>query len=363
MLKIIFVFILLSFSHEQSKVYFMKHIKPENVKRIFQELKISLGKKIGLKVHSGEFNGTYYIRPEMLQELYDYTNGTFIECNTYYNGNRNTTTRHENYIGQYTNWTKNNRKFVIMDDSSKDDFDLKVKNPLILNETKVGGKLKDFDSCIVLSRFKGHSSVGYGGALKQLSLGFASKKGKELIHTAGNNKNWKGMGDHLESSEDLTNAMVDAASSIIDYFRNQSGIVYINFMSNVSMKCDCYSDKENKLNLSDYGILASLDPVALDRACIDIIKNTSANGKYEWLNQLKELDGEHILTIAEKQNLGTQKYELITLSDADTGTLLAVVFSTIGGVSFFVGLFVGIIMRKPKQKTQEDFHLTQKMNE
>lgn len=363
MLKIIFVFILLSVSYEQSKVYLMKHITSSNIKRIFQELNTKLGKKIGIKVHSGELNGTYYIKPEILQELYDHTNGTFIECNTYYNGIRNTTSKHLDYLEKETNWTKKNRKFVIMDHSSKEDFDLPVKNPLILNKNKVGGKLKDFDSCIVISRFKGHSSVGYGGALKQLSLGFASKKGKEMIHTAGNNKNWKGMGDHLENSEDLTKSMVDAASSIIDYFRNQSGIVFINIMSNITMKCDCYSDKENKLNLSDYGILASLDPVALDRACIDIIKNTIANGKYEWLNQLKELDGENILTIAENQNIGTQKYELIKLSETDTGILLAVVLSTIGGVGLFVGLFVGIIMRKPKQKTQEDFHLTQKMNE
>ena len=362
MLKIIFVFILLSVSYEQSKVYFMKHIKSANIKKIFQELKIELGKKIGLKVHSGELHGTYYIKPEILQELYDYTNGTFIECNTYYNGSRNTTGRHYDYLEQHTNWTKK-WKFVIMDNNSKDDFELEVKNPLILNNNTVGGELKNFDSCIVLSHFKGHSSVGYGGALKQLSLGFASKKGKKNIHTAGNNKNWKKMGDHLEDSEDLTKSMVDAASSIIDYFKNKSGIVYINFMSNITMKCDCFPDNENKQTLSDYGILASLDPVALDRACIDIIKKTSANGKYEWLNQLKELNGENILTIAENQKIGTQKYELIELSDSNIGTLLAVVLSTIGGVSFFVGLFVGIIMRKPKPKTQEDFHLTQKMNE
>ena len=362
MLKIIFVFILLSVSYEQSKVYYIKKISPANIVKIFKELNIKLGNKVGLKVHSGEA-GAYYVLPEHLKEIYDYTKGTYIECNAAYNGNRSSTKDHEYYIAHFTNWTRYNTTFEIMDPDPQKNFSLEVKNHLKIEKNYVGEKLNDFDSCLVLSHFKGHTMTGYGGALKQLSLGFASQKGKAYIHTASKTIDWKEMKEHLASSEDFTKSMVDAASTIIDYFNNKSGIVYINFMSNITMECDCHVENVNKPNLSDYGILASLDPVALDRACIDIIKNTSANGKYEWLNQLKELNGENILTIAESQNIGTQKYELIELSDSNTGTLLAVVFSTIGGVSLFVGLFVGIIMRKPKQKTQEEFHLTQKMNE
>ncbi len=345
MLKIIFVFILLSVSYEQSKVYYIKKISSENILKIFKELNVTLGNKVGLKVHSGEKGGQYYVNPLLLQEIYDYTKGTFIECNAAYNGSRSSTKAHRDYILE-TNWTKNNKTFVIMDANPDKDFCLNVKNPLKINKNYVGEKLNDFDSCVVLSHFKGHTMTGYGGALKQLSLGFASQKGKAYIHTASKTINWKEMKEHLASREDFTKSMVDAASTIIDYFNNKSGIVYI-----------------NKPNLSDYGILASLDPVALDRACIDIIKNTSAHGKYEWLNQLNELQGENILTIAEKQGMGSQKYELIEISDSKTGYLIAVILSTVGGVTLFVGLFVGLALKNPKQKTQEDFHLTQKMNE
>ena len=362
MLKLIYASILLSVSYEQSKVYYMKRISSENIKKIFIELKVPLGGKTGLKVHSGEKDGKYYIKPEMLQDLYNHTKGSFIECNTYYNGSRNTTKAHENYLNKYSNWTKDGRDFVIMDSEPNQDFKLKVNNSLILNETIVGGKLQDFNSCIVISHFKGHSSVGYGGALKQLSLGFASKRGKEIIHKFGNNKNQKETKDNSENSLFLQ-AMVDAASSIIDYFKNKSGIVYINVMSNITMKCDCSVNEVKAPNLSDFGILASSDPVALDKACIDIIRNSSANGRHEWLNQLKDYDGESILKTAEDKGIGSQIYELVEVSDSKTGVLIAVVLSTIFGVTIFVGLFVGIIMRNPKQKTQEDFHLTQKMNE
>ena len=363
MLKIIFVFILLSVSYEQSKVYYIKKISSENILKIFKELNVTLGNKVGLKVHSGEKGGQYYVNPLFLQEIYDYTKGTFIECNAAYNGSRSSTKAHQDYILLETNWTKNNKTFVIMDANPNKDFCLNVKNPLKINKNYVGEKLNDFDSCVVLSHFKGHTMTGYGGALKQLSLGFASQKGKAYIHTASKTNDWKEMKEHLASREDFTKSMVDAASTIIDYFNNKSGIVYINFMSNITMECDCHVENVNKPNLSDYGILASLDPVALDRACIDIIKNTSAYGRYEWLNQLNELQGENILTIAENQGMGSQKYELIEISDSKTGYLIAVILSTVGGVTLFVGLFVGLALKNPKQKTQEDFHLTQKMNE
>ena len=365
MLKIIFVFILLSVSYEQSKpskVFFIKKINSSNIVKMFKLLNITLGNKIGLKVHSGEKGGKYYLTPDLLQDIFNYTKGRFIECNAAYNGSRNTTGRHLEYLNN-SSWKEYKESFVIMDADSSKDLDLKINNFSMIKKNIVGGKIEDFDSCIVLTHFKGHSKGGYGGALKQLSVGFASQRGKAWIHTAGNTTDWQKMNDSLANSENFTAAMADAASSIVKYFRNKSGIGFINVMSNITMKCDCVVSDDNVPKVCDYGILVSLDPVALDKACIDLIGNSSAVGAKNWINQLSNTHGENILKVAEALGIGTQEYELIEIKDDKTTTLIIVLISTIVGVSLFVGTFVGLIMKKPKSKTQEDFHLTQKMNE
>ena len=258
-----------------------------------------------------------------------------------------------------------------MDADPSKDFNLTVNNSHMINENMVGEKLSNFDSCIVLAHLKGHSMGGYGGALKQLSIGFASQRGKTWIHTAGNITDWKKMDDYLANQENFTAAMGDAASSIVEYFRNKSGIAFINVMANISMLCDCAGINATIPNISDIGIFASTDPVALDRACIDLIKKAHDLGKEEWINQLNDLKGENTILVAEAHGIGTQKYNLIDIdkpNEEDKGqdntTLIIIVLSTILGVSILVITFVCLVMKtKSNSKYQEDFHLTQKMNE
>jgi uncharacterized Fe-S center protein len=331
--------------------------------KIFKQLNVTLGNKTGLKVHSGEKGGIYFLTPEFLDQIYQYTNGTYIECNAAYKKMRHTTELHEQLLKEHK-WRDNNRRFVIMDADPEKDFNLTINNYTMISENIVGEKLKDFDSCVVLAHLKGHSMGGFGGALKQLSIGFASQKGKTWIHTAGITTNYTIMEANLANQENFTAAMGDAASSIVEYFRNKSGIVFINVMSNISMECDCAGEQAPPPEILDLGILASTDPVALDRACIDVIKNSSGTGKNKWLNQLDRLLGENTIKVAEAHNIGTQNYELIVLGEDKTTYLIIVVISTVVGVSLFVGVFLYLILRKkPRNKVQEDFHLTQKMNE
>ena len=183
MIKYIPLFLLISCTLEQANVYYTKNISSSNMVKIFQKLNIKLGKNIGLKVHSGEEGGIYFLTPEFLNDIYEYTNGTYIECNAAYERQRHTTELHKALLEKH-GWTKNNRRFEIMDADPSKDFNLTVNNPHMINENMVGEKLSNFDSCIVLAHLKGHSMGGYGGALKQLSIGFASQSGKTWIHTA-----------------------------------------------------------------------------------------------------------------------------------------------------------------------------------
>ena len=319
MLKYILIIIFLSFSIEQSIVYMIKNITSSNMVKIFKKLNITLGGKIGLKVHSGEIGGIYFLTPDFLYEIYNYTNGTYIECNAAYKGGRHTTALHEKLLNDH-GWTKNNTRFEIMDSDPKEDFNLKINNSVMIKENIVmikenivGGKLKNYNSCLVLSHFKGHSRGGFGGALKQLGIGFASQNGKAFIHTAGNTKDWEKIKDYNTSQENFTAAMGDAAASIVEYFRQRKGIAFINVVANISKKCDCAGGEAPAPEIKDIGILASTDPVALDRACLDLIKNTSENGAEDWINQLNQTKGENTLVIAEFHGIGTQKYNLTLL--------------------------------------------------
>ena len=369
MLEYIFLLILLSNSFQESDVYMIKTITPSNMVKMFKKLNITLGQKIGLKVHSGEIGGKYFLTPDFLQEIYDYTNGTFIECNAAYEGGRHTTELHKELLNNHS-WTKNNRRFEIMDADPNEDFNLTINNPKMIKENIVGGKLKNYDSCIVLSHLKGHSMGGFGGALKQLSIGFASQRGKTWIHTAGNVTDWKEMDYYEANQENFTASMGDAAASIVEYFRAKKGIAFINVVANISKECDCAGGYAPVPKINDIGILASTDPVALDRACVDLVKNTREDGTEEWVNQLNNLMGENTIAVAESHGIGTQKYKLILVEDnnnnedkKDKTILIIIVISTIVGVAILVTTFVCCIMRKNNQRAQEDFHLTQKMNE
>lgn len=222
-----YLFIILFFydsSQKKSDVYFTKTISSSNIVKMFKKLNVKLEGRVGLKIHSGEYKGIYFLTPDFLQEIYDYTNGTFIECNTAYKGGlRHSTESHLSLMKDH-GWFNNSRRTLIMDEDPSEDFNLTVKNPSMINENMVGGHLKQFNSCVVLSHFKGHGSGGFGGALKQLSIGFASQRGKTWIHTAGRFTNWTIMQENKANQENFTASMGDAASTIVDYFRERGGL-------------------------------------------------------------------------------------------------------------------------------------------
>ena len=314
MLKYILLFLFLSKTFQKSDVFFTKTISSSNMVKIFKKLNIELKGRVGLKVHSGETGGKYFLRPDFLQEIYDYTNGTFIECNTAYSGGRHTTALHKQLLKDH-GWLDNNRRTVIMDENPSADFTLPIKNPQKISENIVGEHLKDYDSCLVLSHLKGHPMGGFGGALKQLSIGFASQAGKAWIHTAGVSKNWNEAFTKGTSQIDFTTSMGDAASSIVDYFKSKGGIAFINVMSNISKSCDCMGGSAPAPKIHDIGILASLDPVAIDRACLDLILKNPDTGTDELLNQIDNLKGENTIVSAEKHEIGTQEYNLIDIDE------------------------------------------------
>ena len=211
----VFLFLILYYqTFQKSDVYFTKEISPSKMVEMLKRLNLNLTGKVGLKIHSGEPNGLYFLKPDFLQEIYDYTNGTFIECNTAYSSVRSNTTTHKKLLNE-NGWTKNNRRIVIMDENPEDDFILKVKKPQIIEKNYVGGRLKEFDSCVVLSHFKGHQMGGFGGALKQLSIGFASQKGKTWIHTGGKYTDWHYAMNKAASQNVFTASMADSASLLL----------------------------------------------------------------------------------------------------------------------------------------------------
>ena len=308
---IYFIFIsLFCKSIQKSDVFFTKEITPSNMVNIYKKLNISLSGKIALKIHSGEIGGKYFLHPNFLQEIYDYINGTFVECNTAYRSGRHTTELHKNLLKDH-GWFDNNRSTVIMDENPLNDFNLTISNPEKISETIVGGRLNEFDSCIVLSHLKGHSMGGFGGALKQLSIGFASQAGKTT--------KWEDLFTYKASQEDFTAAMGDAASSIVEFFKKRGGIAFINVMANISKSCDCAGGRAPKPKIKDIGILASVDPVALDRACLDMIKKYEDVGTNDWLNQVKNKLGENTIYVAEKHGIGNQEYNLIEIGNDEDG--------------------------------------------
>ena len=225
-MKSLLLLILIVYAFQKSDVYFTKEITPSKMVEMLKKLNLKLTGKVGLKIHSGEPNGLYFLKPDFLQEIYDYTNGTFLECNTAYTSVRSNTNTHRQLLEE-NGWTKNNRRIVIMDENPEDDIKLDVKNFQKIKENYVGGHIKDYESIVVLSHFKGHQMGGFGGALKQLSIGFASQKGKTWIHTAGQYTDWQYAMSKAANQEDFTTSMADAASTIVDYFQGKIGFIIV----------------------------------------------------------------------------------------------------------------------------------------
>ena len=291
----------------KSKVYFCKEVSPEKLVEMYKLLGKELSGNVAVKVHSGEEGNQNYLRPEFMKNMIEYVNGTVVECNTAYAGERNTTEKHLKTIEKH-GWSKL-YKFDLMD-AEGPDMVLPVRNGKHLQENYVGKNMANYDSMLVLSHFKGHPMGGYGGALKQLSIGCASSEGKSWIHSAGTNKDQYTVWNKLPAQDDFLESMAEAASTVVDYFKGN--MVFINVMANMSVDCDCCAVAEDPC-MKDMGILISLDPVAIDQACIDIVTNSDDPGKEHFLERVNSRNGIHTIERAAELGFGNREYELIEL--------------------------------------------------
>ena len=291
----------------KSKVLFTKNLTGEGLINIYEKLGVKLEGNIAIKLHSGEAGNQNYLRPEFVKPLIEKLGGTVVECNTAYAGERNTTEKHKKLIEEH-GWSKY-FKFDLMDEEGPDKV-LEVKNGKVLKENFVGKNLVNYDSMLVLSHFKGHPMGGYGGALKQLSIGCASSEGKAWIHSAGQSKDQYTIWDNLPKQDRFLESMADAASTVNDLFKGK--VVYINVMKNLSVDCDCCAVAEDPC-MQDIGILASTDPVAIDQACIDLVYNSEDKGKEHFIERVESRNGIHTIEVAEELGVGSREYDLINI--------------------------------------------------
>ena len=292
---------------EKAKVYFIKDITPENVVKIFERLGKELSGKVAVKVHSGEKGNQNYLRPEFMKPMVEHVKGTIVECNTAYEGARNTTEKHRKLIEEHE-WNKY-FNVDIMDEEGPD-LVLDIPNGKVLKENFVGKNMSNYDSMLVLSHFKGHPMGGYGGALKQLSIGCASSEGKAWIHSAGKLKDQTILWDNLPEQDKFLESMADSASSVVKYFKGN--MAFINIMCNMSVDCDCCAVAEDPC-MKDIGILASLDPIAIDQACIDLVNKSDDPGKEHFLERVNSRHGIHTIEAASELGFGSREYELINV--------------------------------------------------
>ena len=287
------------------KVYFTKDITSENLVKLYNILNKELKGKVAVKVHSGEEGNQNYLRPEFLKDIIERVNGTVVECNTAYLGARNTTEKHEKLIENH-GW--NMYKFDLLDRDGS--LKLDILNGVAIKENYVGKNLANYDSMLVVSHFKGHPMGGYGGSLKQLSIGCASSEGKVYIHSAGKTMDQNTLWDNIAKQDKFLESMADAASSVVNLFKGN--IVYINIMCNMSVDCDCCAVAEDPC-LKDIGILISTDPVEIDRCAIDLVINSNDSGKEHFLERVNSRHGVYTIECAEKLNIGSTMYELVDI--------------------------------------------------
>ncbi len=289
------------------KVYFTKTITPEKLIDMYKILNKPLQGKVGVKIHSGEKGNQNFLRPEFLKPIVDYVKGTIVECNTAYPGARNYTDKHKALMEEHE-WTKYFNVDIL--DAEGPDITLKIPNGIAIKENYIGKNTKNYDSILVVSHFKGHISGGYGGALKQLSIGFGSTRGKTYQHTAGVTDDQTQFSQNRCSPKTFKETMADAASSVVEFFKGN--MAFINVMKNISVDCDCNKNAQ-KPCMKDIGILSSTDPVALDKACLDLIYNSNDPGKEELIKRIEEKFGPHIIECSVQLGIGKSDYELITV--------------------------------------------------
>ena len=286
----------------KAKVYFTRDITPEKVLELYRALNKELPGRVAVKVHSGEDGNQNFIGPELWKPVVAAVHGTVVECNTAYDGARGTTEQHMALLKKH-GWSDAFPVEIL--DSEGPDLVLSIPNGKRIRENYVGRHMADYDSMLVLSHFKGHPMGGFGGALKQLSIGCASAYGKAYIHGSGEaEKKWTG--DH----DSFLESMADAASSVVDYFKGQ--LAYINVMKNMSVDCDCCAIAEDPC-MADIGILASLDPVAVDQACVDLVYASKDPGRDHLVERIESRHGILTVEAAAALGVGTREYELIEL--------------------------------------------------
>ena len=288
-------------------VYFTREITPESLVKIYHKLDKKLKGKIGVKISTGEPGGHNYLKPELIGKLVNELKATIVECNTAYAGRRNTTEAHQQAIEEH-GFTKI-AEVDIMDGKSEMEIPANGKH---LDVDIVGKNLQNYDALVNLAHFKGHAMGGFGGVLKNQSIGVASSAGKTYIHTAGKTRNPSELWDNLPEQNAFLESMAEAAKAVADYMKGN--IVYIDVMNNLSVDCDCDSHPEDPC-MADIGILASTDPVAVDQACIDKIWSSTDAGRDHFIERVERQNGRHILPYAEQIGLGSRNYELVELDN------------------------------------------------
>lgn len=286
----------------KSKVFFTKDITPENVLKLYQKLEKELKGNVAVKLHSGEAGNQNFIGPDLWKSVVENVGGTVVECNTAYEGERNTTEKHLKLFENH-GWSKNFKVEIL--DAQGPDLELDIPDGKKIKKNFVGKGITNYDSMLVLSHFKGHPMGGYGGAIKQLSIGVASSYGKQYIHGVGVPEDfWNS--DH----DSFLEAIADAASSVVNYFKGN--LAYINVMKNMSVDCDCCAVAEDPC-MKDIGMLASLDPVAIDQACLDLVYASDDAGRDHLIERIESRNGVHTIEAAAELGYGRREYELITL--------------------------------------------------
>ena len=284
----------------KSKVYFIDNCEKENVIKLYNALGKKLKGNVAVKVHSGEKGNQNFLKPDFWKTVVDYVGGTVVECNTAYEGTRNTTAKHVKTLKKH-GWSDAFPVDIL--DSEGPDLELPIRGGKIIHKNYVGKNIENYKSMLILSHFKGHPMGGYGGALKQLSIGCASSHGKAYIHGVGNVLEiWSS--DH----DSFLEAMADAAGSVVEFFKGN--IVYVNVMKNMSVDCDCCAKAEDPC-IADIGILVSDDPIAIDQACLDLVYASTDPGRPHLLERIESRNGVLTIEAAAALGYGTREYELI----------------------------------------------------
>ena len=291
---------------EKAKVLFTKDITSEGLIKAYKALGINLEGKVAVKLHSGEEGNQNYLGPLFVKPIIDLVGGTVVECNTAYDGERTNNEDHDRLLEKH-GWSKN---FTVDLMDREGSLTLEIPNGKVLKENYVGSHITNYDSMLVLSHFKGHPMGGFGGALKQLSIGCASRLGKTWIHSAGTNKDADTLWSNLPLQNQFLESMADAAESVHNLFKGK--IVYINTLKNMSVDCDCCAVAEDPC-INDIGILISTDPVAIDAASLDLVKNSNDEGKEHFLERVNSRNGEHTIEAAANLGFGTKDYDLINI--------------------------------------------------